>query len=194
MLLVPLMIIFGVSLFVTLLDQMSFPLPALRKLGIGVFCAAACLPMILTLLAPRGPILAYPPYHPPTIQGVANWMLEDELTMTDIPWALAWYGNRQAVWLTLHLQDANSEDDFYRVSDRLKPVRALYLTPETLDAQFVSDWVRDRSGGWGSFVMAALLPGGELPQYFPLKKSAPGFIPEQLFLTDRERWPHPAAQ
>ena len=62
-------------------------------------------------------------------------MKENELMMSDVPWAVAWYGNHQCVWLTL-----NAKEDFFAVNDNLKPVQALYLTPETMDGKFVSDW------------------------------------------------------
>ena len=60
--------------------------------------------------------------------------------MSDVPWAVAWYGQRQCVWLTL-----NAQDDFFAINDYLKPVQALYLTPETMDAKLASDWVRPTS-------------------------------------------------
>ena len=64
-------------------------------------------------------------------------MKPNELMMSDVPWAVAWYGDRQCVWLT---RDAQAE--FFAINDYLKPVQALYLTPETMDGRFVSDWVQ----------------------------------------------------
>ena len=67
-------------------------------------------------------------------------MKENELMMSDVPWAVAWYGQRQCVWLTL-----NAQDDFFAINDNLKAVQALYLTPLTTDGKFLSDWVLQRS-------------------------------------------------
>ena len=139
-LLVPLVFIYGVSFFLTLLEQMKLPLLQLRYAVIAVFVALSCLPMILSRCCrPKRSPVAYPPYYPPDIQQTAGWMKENELMMSDVPWAVAWYGRRQCVWLTL-----NAQDDFFAINDYLKPVQALYLTPETMDGRFVSDWVQRR--------------------------------------------------
>ncbi|MDB6019229.1 MAG: hypothetical protein JWR19_3718 [Pedosphaera sp.] len=184
--LMPLLIIFGVSLFFILLDQMVLPAREFRYLIIGLFCLLACFPMVVTLVSARTNAVAYPPYHPPTIQRAAGWMQPDELIMTDIPWAVAWYGNHQAIWLTL-----NAQEDFFDIYDYRKPIKAVYLTPETMDSRFLSQWVRPGEQSWGSFIIEGLLKK-ELPPYFPLRKSINGWLPEQVFLTDKERWLQPA--
>ena len=61
--------------------------------------------MALTVCHARTVAVAYPPYYPPNIQKIADWMKPDELMMSDVPWAVAWYGNRPSVWLTLNTQD-----------------------------------------------------------------------------------------
>jgi hypothetical protein len=182
---VPLMLIFGVGLFFQLVDQMSLGFRELRYVTIGVFGFVACLPMVYVFLSPKaGPFgaLAYPPYYPPAIQQTCGWMKEGELMMSDIPWAVAWYGNHQCVWLT-----QNAESEFFAVHDLLKPVRAIYLTPRTMDNRFLSQWVRAGENSWASFIMESVLRS-RIPENFPLRWSGPGFLPEQIFLTDRERW------
>ena len=109
-------------------------------------------------------------------------MKENELMMSDVPWAVAWYGNHQSIWLTL-----NAQDDFFAINDYFKPVQALYLTPETMDGKFVSDLVRSGEHSWGSFIALGVLQN-QIPQGFPLRNSPTGFLPDRLFLTDRERW------
>ncbi len=180
---VPLVFLFGAGLFFQLLDQMVLPLRELRYLVIGVFGFLACLPMAFVFLPPKPSPLAYPPYYPPAIQQVCAWMKESELMMSDIPWALAWYGDRQSVWLT---QDAHA--DFFAVHDFLKPVRAIYLTPQTMDNRFLSQWVRAGEHSWAIFILESVLRG-RIPDTFPLRKAPQGFFPEQIFLTDYERWP-----
>jgi hypothetical protein len=180
-LLVPLVFIYGVSFFCTFLAEMNLPLAQLRYAVIAAFTAVSCLPMIFTLLPPKSSPVAYPPYYPPDIQQTAGWMKEDELMMSDVPWAVAWYGRHQCIWLTL-----NAQDDFFAVNDNLKTVQALYLTPETMDGKFLSDWVRSERS-WGTFIIQAVLQN-QIPQKFPLRNAPAGFLPERLFLTDRERW------
>jgi hypothetical protein len=184
-LLSPLVSVYGVSLFYTLLDRIVLPIRQLRYPIVGAFAAVMCLPMILIFLPPKSFPIAYPPYYPPAIQQVSNWMTEKELMMSDVPWAVAWYGRRQCIWLTL-----NAQADFFAVNDYLKPVHALYLTPQTMDSRFLSQWVRAGELSWGSFILDSLYRK-EIPRTFPLRNSPTGFMPEQLFLTDWERWRKP---
>ena len=181
-LLTPLVFIYGVSLFLTLLDQIILPMLQLRYLIITAFAALCCLPMIAALLPPKTSPVVYPPYYPPDIQQTASWMGNNELMMSDVPWAVAWYGRRQCVWLTL-----NAQDDFNTINYWLKPVQALYLTPETMDSRFVSDWVKTRDYSWGGFILQVVTQN-QIPPGFPLRIAPKGYLPERLYLTDRERW------
>lgn len=186
-LLLPLIVIYAVSFFYTLLDQVTVPFSWLRVAVIVVFCGVATLPLTLSFVPSKSqpsalpaPVV-FPPYYPPDIQKVSNWMGENELMMSDAPWAVAWYGRRDAVWLTL-----DAQGEFYTMNDYIKPVRALYLTPVSLDAKLLSQWVRggsDRS--WGELIIGSMTRE-ELPRGFPLVKSKR--LPEQLFFSDWERW------
>jgi hypothetical protein len=182
-LLLPLILVYGVSFFFVMLDQITLPFKQLRYVVIGLFAAVVCMPMIYSFQPPRAVPMAYPSYYPTVIQQCSGWMNEKELMMSDVPWAVAWYGKRQCIWLTL-----DAQDDFFAVNDYVKPVRALYLTPQTMDGRFVSQWVRGGEKGWGIFLIDAVLRQ-QIPSGFPLRKMPKGYLPDQLFLTDRERWP-----
>ncbi len=185
-LLIPLIFCYSASFFFTFLDQMKLVVPQLRYVVIAIFVALSCLPMILIsgFLLPRVPPINYPPYYPPDIQRTAGWMKENELMMSDVPWAVAWYGNHPCIWLTL-----NAQDDFFAINDYLKPVQALYLTPATMDGKFVSDLMRSGEHSWGSFVVQALTQN-QIPADFTLRHSPSGSasITSGMFLTDQERW------
>jgi hypothetical protein len=183
-LLVPLVFCYGVSFFFTFLGQMKLVVLQLRYAVIAVFAVLSCLPMIFMFMLPKGSPVVYPPYYPPDIQQTAAWMKENELMMSDVPWAVAWYGRHQCVWLTL-----NAQDEFFAINDdfNLKPVLALYLTPKTMDGKFVSDMVHSGEHSWGSFIAVGVLQN-QIPQGFPLRNAPTGFLPDRLFLTDRDRW------
>ena len=182
-LLVPLVFIYGVALFYMLLDQMNLPFRGFRLVAIGVFSGIMSLPLVYSFLPPQGSPLAYPPYHPMVIRQVSALMNENELLMSDVPWAVAWYGQRQCIWLS-----RSAEDDYFAVNDFLKPVRALYLTQITMDSRFASDWLAGNSLTWGRFVLAFVVTKGKLESNFPLRHAHPGLLPQQFFLTDRTRW------
>ena len=183
-LLAPMVFIYSVSFFLTMLNQMNLPALPLRYPIIAAFTGLSCLPMIFALPSSRVNPVVYPPYSPPDIQQTAGWMKENELMMSDAPWAVAWYGRRQCVWLTL-----NAEDDFYAINDNLKTVQALYLTPESMDGKFLTDWMRGGEHSWGNFVLQAITQS-QIPRDFPLRHAPIGSaaINSGLFLTDRDRW------
>jgi hypothetical protein len=91
------------------------------------------------------------------------------------------------LWLTL-----NTHPDFFTFYDYNKPIKAVYITPVTMDNRFLSQWVRDGEYGWGNFALGVYLKT-ELPPYFPLKEAPAGFPRDQIFLTDYERWNEPGA-
>jgi hypothetical protein len=123
-------------------------------------------------------------------------MKPDELMMSDVPWAVAWYGDRQCVWLTLNaVPDRNKGilgNNFFSINDFKKPVGALYLTQKSTDARFVSDWVHTGDASWGTFILNAIVKR-ELPANFPLRQMPTGYLPEQLFLSDWKRWQQPGS-
>jgi Dolichyl-phosphate-mannose-protein mannosyltransferase len=184
-LVLPFVFIYGVALFYMLLDQMNLPFRGFRIVVIGAFGLIMALPMVYTFLPPRPTPLMYPPYHPQIIRQISSWMNKHELLMSDAPWAVAWYGQRQCIWLS---QDAN--EDFFAVNDMLKPVRGLYLTQITMDARFISEWLKPGPGSlnWGSFLLNSMLIRKAVPETFPLREALPGMLPQQLFLTDSKRW------
>lgn len=191
-LMVPLVVIYGVAFFFMLLDQVAFEAYQLRYAVIGLFCVLVCLPMIFALLPPRTGPLAYPPYNPQRIQLAANWMKENELMMSDIPWAVAWYGDRQCVWLTLNATpdpaSPDSQEDFFAINDFQKPISALLLTPESMNTRLLSDLKLAGPHSWGHFIMGVQAKS-ELPMVFPLRQAPKeGFMPDMLFLSDWKRW------
>jgi hypothetical protein len=183
-LIVPAVFIYGVALFYMLLDQMNLPFRGFRFVVIGIFGVIMALPMVFAFLPPKPSPLAYPPYHPQIIRQVSGWMKENEMIMSDAPWAVAWYGQRQSIWLS-----PDTEDTFFAVNDFLKPVRGLYLTQLTMDGRFASEWVpRASAKTWGAFLLEGVLVRRSFPAGFPLREPSPGLLPQQFFLTDWKRW------
>jgi len=141
-LLAPLVFIFGISLLFNLLDQ--FTAVAVRYGILAMLFVATCAPLALTFAAPRPSPLAYPPYYPPLLQSKAAYVPEDGWMVSDMPWAIAWYGDRKAAWLPLKhgTPEGVPDDDFYSLH-KLKPVRGLHLSELTLsklDASALAQW------------------------------------------------------
>jgi len=190
-LLTPLVLVYGVSLFYMLLEQIAVPVAEARYAIIGGFGFVVCLPLLFVFVTPKTIPLAYPPYDPPSMQKIAEWLQPKELIMTDIPWATAWYAHRQSVWLTLNAtpnpRDPAGSESFVAINDYYKPIAVLYLTQQTMDGKFLTDWYHAGQRSWGGFIIDTVLLK-EVPRAFPLHKSLPGWLPEQLMLSDWERW------
>jgi hypothetical protein len=191
-LLSPMVVVYGVGLFFTLLENVKFPMKELRFLAIASFVVLIRLPLWFVLLLPgKGPV-AYPPYWPDKIQSSARAFTTSEMMMTDIPWATAWYGDRKSVWLTLYptADPQNSlewQESFFAINDRLKLINGLYLTPRSLDGHFQSDWIHGSEVRWGRFIVE-MMTNGKVPGKFPLSKVPPGYLPDQMLLCDSVRW------
>lgn len=137
----PAIVIYGTSLLFNLLEQ--FGAPSTRLIITGIFFLLATAPLILALFLPHPSPVVYPPYAPPWIQSKGDYVEGNRWVVSDIPWAVAWYGNRTGVWLPLKPGSAtNVHESFYEVQN-LHSTAALYLTAKTLktiDTQAVLQW------------------------------------------------------
>ncbi len=179
----PLALMFGAVIVWMFISQIDFPISELRILTTIVVAALGSLPFWVMILPPKAKGISYPPYYPPQIQQVGEWMEPDEFMASDMPWAVAWYGNRYCLWLP-----SGGFEEFYEVNDFTKTIQGLYLTPLTLDNRLYSELLVGDNRAWGNFVLE-VMGAAEIPQGFPLKFAPQGFLIEgNLFLTDRKRW------
>lgn len=181
-LLTPLVVIFGVAFFLTLLDQMNLPLLEARYLVIALVVLLVRLQFAFALLPPRTSPVPYPPYYPPEIQKFSAWMQPTELIMSDIPWAVAWYGQRQCTWTTV-----NCQYEFVSLNDFVKHVNALYLSLLTLNGRLVTDCMQGTPDNWSNFAFKAAAYN-QLPDKFPLHNAPEGTFFSGTVLADRQRW------
>jgi len=181
-LLSPLILLYGAALLSVILDQMELPIPELRQFLKSVFIFLAAVPLVVRFLPPRQIPISYPPYYPKWIVENAELIGEKEWMLSDIPWAVAWYGERTCLWVPMKV-----DPDFYRINDEYKPVAAIYLTQETTNARFLADVIQGREFEWARFA-ADILLRERLPTRFPLRFARSRYLPDQIFLCDRARW------
>jgi len=175
----PLLFAYGAGLFFILLDQLNLATGDLRAATVVLFTALLCLPLVLVALSPPE-VPANSPYSPRWIQLTSRLISERELMMSDIPWAVSWYGQRRCVSLTL------DDTDEFRRANTLKPVNALFLTQRTTDSALLPQ-LTGATNSWGRFFWDCWAHG-EVPTGFPLQKAPVGFLPDQMLLSDRVRW------
>jgi len=185
---------YGVNLFLLLAEQVEWPFRELRHAATIGFCVLATGPLIISVFLTRSIPLSYPPYVPASIQRAALWVESDELIMSDMPWAVAWYGQSQSVWSTL-----KHTEDFFAINDYLKAIQEVFLTPITMDSKFMSHWQITLKGPtapmasdletWGGLILdwKEQDAAGKIgpPGRFPLPFWHKGFFPEYFFVTAR---------
>ena len=180
-LLLPLVCLFGVGLFSQFISQLNASPMFIQRILTPGFVLVMSLPLVAKLISGESQRFAYPPYYPPIIQERGKWLQETELLMSDVPWATAWYGDRQSVWIP-----ADFGKGFIEIYAH-KPVNAIYLTSLTLDRKLVSGQLRGDDPAFGRFAAEAVL-NEEVPDGFPLKYAFAEGFPFQLFLADSPRW------
>jgi hypothetical protein len=175
----PLVVVYGCAFFYLLLDRINFRMKLTRALAIGAFALLNVAPMIFVMLPPRRGPFPYPPYLPPVMRGIAKYFEKNEVGVSDMPWAVAWYMDRTAVWLPF------TPDEYFEIHDFVAPhnTQFMMLTPYMLDRRYESDLVKGEYKPW------SIILRGQLPDKFPLKAVImPGPETDQILLADRARW------
>ena len=188
----PVSFLFGAGLFFFLLDRWEVDLPEMRLAASTGLVVAATLPMALSFLLPHPYPVADPPYHPARLQYLRSVPAEhglveikqNDLLMSDIPWAVAWYGNQDCVWLTRTVKP-----DFYTLYEQFQPVSALYFTEVTTDQRYISRVLNANELNWERFMLDMQMKG-DVPDGFPLQAVSDIFAPGQwLFFAVPEENP-----
>ena len=180
---VPLMTCYGLAYLLVQWNRLSLSFPFARAGFIVLLYLLCALPMIFASpwLSPPKPFVRWPPYVPPLISVLNEWMQPDEVTASDMPWAVAWYADRRALWLpdTLHIMT-----DFSDYKTLGGPVNGLYLTPISGTDNKLRDIAKGEYKDW-----ALLIQRNQILEKFPLRWNtiALGFESECIFLSDHDR-------
>jgi len=186
---VPLMTCYGLAYLLVQWNRLSLNIPFARAGFIALLYLLCALPMIFASpwLSPPKPFVRWPPYVPPLISVLNDWMKPDEVIASDMPWAVAWYADRRALWLPDTLRVLNDFSDYKTLGG---PVNGLYLTPISGTENKFRDIVKGEYRDW-----ALVIQRNQVLEKFPLKWNtiALGFENECIFLSDHDR-EHPPKQ
>src|SRR5438132_223461 len=133
---VPLMTCYGLAYLLVQWNRLVLDIPFARAGFITLLYLLCALPMIFAMpwLSPAKPLVRWPPYLPPYIGVLNDWMKPEEVTASDMPWAVAWYADRRSLWLP---DTTKSFTDFGDYNTLGAPITGLYLTPVSgTDNQF----------------------------------------------------------
>ncbi|HYY28048.1 MAG TPA: phospholipid carrier-dependent glycosyltransferase [Chthoniobacterales bacterium] len=177
---VPLMTSFGLAFLFVCWRRLNIEGSLIRNAFVALLVIITGIPTLFGFLAGNAPI-QFPPYIPAFIQIFSNWTKPDEMVVSDMPWAVAWYGDRKSVWLPARMKTFN---DYYDLQTLGNPIGGMYLTPISRDLGLASLTEDDDYKEW----LALLLPDKREFGTFPLQAYI-GVAGNQCFyFSDRPRW------
>jgi hypothetical protein len=158
----PLVTTYGVLFFYMMLHRAAIPLRLLRWGVIGVFGLVNAASLMCVLAMPATGAFPYPPYHPPVTARVASLFDKDAIGVSDLPWAMAWVGDRRTVWLP------STPRDLARIHRATAPqggLSFLFLTPRLLNRRLRSELIKGEYAGWRKIVQ------GKMPEDCPFTRT-----------------------
>lgn len=154
--LMPVMVVYAAAFFYVLFERLQLRTRLVRAAMVGGFVFLNALPVIYTVLPPAT-TLPYPPFDGGVCAAVGRLFREDVLLASDIPWAVAWYGDRSCVWIP------TNEKDYLLINDGVRFIAAVYLTQATYQQMTALELMR----GKNPFLMRLYQPPP--PPNFPLR-------------------------
>ncbi len=169
----PFIVLIATASFFSLLNEMELQIQLFNQVIAWLMFVLMIAPLFLTIMPPA-PKMPYPTYYYPVTQYVGNMYNENEVIATDMPWAVAWYGNRTSVEIPKDL------NQFFQINDYRQNIKGLYFTSFTRDKKFGSELMEGEKD-WFNLSM------GRRSQDFPLPTGmAP--IKGHFMLSDYVRW------
>jgi hypothetical protein len=174
----PLAIPYGWAFFLVLLDRLQFEVRFFAAAAISAVMFLTGLPLLLNVLPPRTG-MPYPPYFHRYIGWVSTLVSPGECIVTDIPWAMAWYGGQTSILLPKDI------DGFYDIDGKHQKIALAYFTTVTRD----KPWIRGLSDPTApEYSWYQVFAAGKVPGNFPLTHGRFIAGSDQLLLADRPRW------
>jgi hypothetical protein len=180
---VPLMTCYGLAYLLVQWNRLGIGLHFARAGFVALLYFLCALPMILGapwLTSPKA-MVRWPPYLPEAIAVLHDWMKPDEITASDMPWAVAWYADRTSLWIPDTPKTFSDLSD-YKVLGA--PIHGLYLTPISGTENKFGDIIKGEYRDWG-----ALVGRYRTLDEFPLKWQtlALGWESDCIFFSDHDR-------
>ena len=178
---VPFFLFYGLSFLMVLWSRLEVHSPKIKSAFIGLLLLLCALPLIGTLLSRPDRAIQWPPYVPPFIAVLGIWFEENEAICSDMPWAVAWYAQRQSLLLPKTLKQFNRISDYRLLG---KSLNGLYLSPLTGNRSLFSEVYKGAYTDWVFLIMRPPdVAGFSLPVFTPLPIDG-----ECILFSDRNRW------
>ncbi|MDB6155681.1 MAG: hypothetical protein JWL90_4134, partial [Chthoniobacteraceae bacterium] len=182
---IPLMTFYGLAFVLVLWSRLEIYNNLLRYGFVTLLFLISSLPFIIQFIdlqkLPTGRV-QWPPYVPPSISMLNTWTRPNEIIMSDMPWAVAWYADRKSLWVPMTVGDFITLTDWEHLGGR---IIGLYLTPITGNKPFLAGVVKGEYKAWAPFILRQV---GSLKD-FPLHAMTGMEIEKEcVFYADRDRW------
>ncbi|MEY2536943.1 MAG: hypothetical protein QOG67_683 [Verrucomicrobiota bacterium] len=183
LLFMPIMTCYGLAFLLVLWNRFDVQLPLARLGFITLLFLLCSFPMINNvLLSGRKPKIQWPPYVPPYIALLNKWMSPEEITASDMPWAVAWYADRRSIWLPDTIKNFTDLSDYNTLGG---PINGLYLTSISGAQNTLRDIVKGEYKDWAPLIQRTF---NFEKVSFPLKvPTMLGLDNECVFFSDRDR-------
>lgn len=152
----PLMTAYGLAFISILWSRLDFVSanPVVKNLHHIVVVILCALPLFLTLpqkvlfgmdRRDSGGIPHFPPYYPKPMNngfsGLRSFVPEDQIVVSDQPWAVAWYGDRMSVWLPPNVEGFEALET--TAANLGTPFAGIYITPTSHGSGDMSEVTRN---------------------------------------------------
>jgi hypothetical protein len=184
---VPLMTCYGLAYLLVQWNRLGIQLSIARGAFLTLLYLLCALPAIFTVpwFAPPKGAIRWPPYAPPYIATLHNWMQPNEITASDMPWAIAWYADRPALWVPDTIKTFTDLSDYNVLGG---PVNGLYLTPISGSQDKLADILKGEYKDWAPIILRNMNL-----EKFPLRwGTLLGLENDCIFLSDHDREHAPA--
>lgn len=169
--LIPWAILVGSGFFLQLIRQMKRRPVLARSVAVFFFFLLCLIPISDKLgprLVPRIKI-----YNIDNIKSICEAIPPGSILVSDVPWAVAWYGRTSSIWLPYRIED------YEEIRIYCKPeVSGFYLTPFYLNTFYSS---RERSQDWKKVYQTGWIPGGWGLEYKTILPGNHVFLSRNVF-------------
>ncbi|MDP9290811.1 MAG: glycosyltransferase family 39 protein, partial [Verrucomicrobiota bacterium] len=182
LLFIPLLTFYGLAFLLVQWSRLEIGARALHLGFLSLIFTVTAVPLAMQILGVNSRRVEWPPYLPPYIALMGSWFREDEIIVSDMPWAVAWYGDRRSLWLPNEAKDLVNLHDYNGLG---APINGMYLTPISGNQPFISTLVKGEYKDWANLIMRAPLAAD-----FPFQRSvALPMENECILYADHVRWP-----
>ena len=181
LLFIPIMTCYGLAFLLVQWNRLDINYRIARIGFITLLFVICGLPMMFTVLIPSTKSgIRWPPYVPPYISVLNDWMRPEEIVASDMPWAISWYADRRSLWLP---DTVKTFTEFHDYGIFGAPVNGLYLTPISGSQNTLADILKGEYRDWAALILRSI----DVSKFSLRWATLLGLENECVFFSDHDR-------